>query len=148
DFLFSSNDCPPELGPGSRCTVGVRFAPATVGAREGAALEVAASPGGAAAASLDGVGTALLTVALSGKGRVVSEPDGIDCPGACAATFSVATVDLTGTPEALNDLAWSGGGCAGAAPCTVTLDAAKTVTATFTPRPAALDLAPAGQNFG
>jgi hypothetical protein len=74
-----------------------------------------------------------LNVSVSGSGNVISTPSGIDCGIACSAAFGAnTTVNLTATPATgFTFTGWSGGGCSGAGICTVTMDAAKTVTATF-----------------
>jgi hypothetical protein len=144
-FTIATNDCPAMLDGGASCHVSVTFAPASVGAKS-----VSLTAGGAVA-TLNGAGTAGLTLLKSGTGTgtVTSSPAGIDCGGTCSATFAVATVTLTATPDATSDLtSWSGGGCSGTGTCTVTLDAAKTVTASFTARAATLGVTPASQDFG
>ncbi len=86
----------------------------------------------------------MLTVqgAGSGTGSVTSAPPGINCTssagttsGTCAATYAGGTfVTLTATPAAGTVAGgWSGSGigCPGTGPCTVTMDQARTVTATF-----------------
>jgi Divergent InlB B-repeat domain len=73
-----------------------------------------------------------LMVSVTGTGTVTSMPAGIDCGAACSADFDGgASVVLTANP-AVNAafVGWSGD-CAGSAPCTVTMDAAKSVMATF-----------------
>jgi uncharacterized repeat protein (TIGR02543 family) len=67
-------------------------------------------------------------------GTVTSEPAGVDCGSACSAWYETGTlVTLTATPNAGSTFAgWSGAGCAGTGTCTVTLDAARSMTATFT----------------
>lgn len=76
-----------------------------------------------------------LSVALSGNGLVRSAQAPIACPGRCSATLRAGTkVTLNATPAdgwAFNG--WSGA-CSGTAECTVTMDAAKFVTATFLPQ--------------
>src|SRR5437867_590289 len=78
-----------------------------------------------------------LTVAPSGTGvgTVTSAPAGIDCGATCTASYSYnTTVTLTATPALGSAFTgWSGGGCTGTGPCTVTLTAATAVTASFTP---------------
>ncbi len=71
----------------------------------------------------------------SGSGNVSSAPEGIACGADCAATFpGVSQVTLTATPDASSRFAgWAGGGCFGTDPCTVTMDGAKFVSATFLP---------------
>ena len=75
-----------------------------------------------------------VTKAGNGTGTVTSAPAGINCGATCSASFSSGTVvTLTATPGAgQNFTGWSGGGCSGTGTCVVTLNAATTVTATFT----------------
>ena len=79
-----------------------------------------------------------LAVSLQGTGggTVTSSPAGIDCGTACAATYdSGSVVTLTATPAANATFdGWTGGGCAGTGPCTLTLTANTTVTARFSVR--------------
>ena len=81
-----------------------------------------------------------LTVTLAGvgTGSVASSPAGISCPDACAATFVSGTVvTLTATPAAGSlFMGWSGA-CT-TSPCSVTMSAAQSVTATFAPNAADL----------
>ena len=69
------------------------------------------------------------------SGRVQSSPGGIDCGIAliCSDTFAAGTVvTLTASPSPNFFFAgWTGGGCSGTAPCQVTMDAARTVSAEF-----------------
>ena len=74
-----------------------------------------------------------LTVAPTANGTITGagincNPDGIDC----SETYDYGTVvALTATPHTLYDfVAWTGA-CTGTAPCEVTINAAKTVTASF-----------------
>lgn len=70
----------------------------------------------------------------SGWGVVESSPAGIRCPSpSCSATFDPGTT-VTLTPAAESGSAfdhWSGA-CSGSGPCQVTMDADRSVTATFT----------------
>jgi len=75
-----------------------------------------------------------LTVGVTGMGRVASTPSGIDCGADCDETYDHGQmVTLTASP----DTGWAfdawGGACAGEtrATCTVTMNAARSVTATF-----------------
>ena len=79
-----------------------------------------------------------LSVSVSGNGRVVSAPAGIDCGAQCTARFAAtASVTLTATPTAGQVFTGWGGDCAGtAATCTVTMAQARTVTAAFNAPPA------------
>ena len=73
-----------------------------------------------------------LVVGKTGQGTVSSAPEGIQCGATCAAGFvEGVTVTLTATPDAgYRFVQWSGA-CTGNAACTVTMDAAKSITATF-----------------
>ena len=76
-----------------------------------------------------------LTVSKDGNGggTVISAPSGIDCGGDCTENYLYSTVvTLTATAKTGSSFTGWAGACAGAAPCQVTLDAAKQVTATFT----------------
>lgn len=78
--------------------------------------------------------TYALSVALggTGAGTVTSSPAGIDCGATCVASFAADTlVTLTATPAGSSSFAGWTGACDGTDPCVVTMDAAKTVTATF-----------------
>ena len=75
-----------------------------------------------------------VTRAGTGSGTVVSAPGGINCGSDCGEAFSSgAVVTLTATASAGSRFdGWSGGGCAGTGPCTVTGNTSVTVTARFT----------------
>jgi sugar lactone lactonase YvrE len=69
----------------------------------------------------------------TGMGTVTSVPSGIDCGSVCTAPYDDGTsVSLTAVPSDDSLFAgWSGGGCSGTGPCTVTMDGPKNVTAVF-----------------
>jgi hypothetical protein len=75
-----------------------------------------------------------LTVAKagSGTGAVSSAPAGIACGATCAASFATnASVTLSASADTGSlFIGWSGA-CSGTGSCNVTMDAAKSVTATF-----------------
>ena len=72
-----------------------------------------------------------LTITNGGNGSVSSNPAGINCGTTCTASFTQGTVvTLTAAPSAGFAMTW-GGACAGAGSCTVTMDTARSVTATF-----------------
>jgi uncharacterized repeat protein (TIGR03803 family) len=73
-----------------------------------------------------------LTVSESGNGRVTSSPAGIDCPGACSASFAPGT-QVTLTASATSGSTFSGwdGVCGGTASCQVTMNWSHSVTAAF-----------------
>ncbi|MBK8738765.1 MAG: hypothetical protein IPM02_04095 [Betaproteobacteria bacterium] len=75
---------------------------------------------------------------------------GTNCPGTCTATPPPGTlVTLAASPGSGAEFTgWLGGGCTGVAACAVTVDAAKTVSATFAPSgtlPARIDVDLNGQ---
>ncbi len=73
-----------------------------------------------------------VTVAGTGTGTVTSSPAGIDCGNACGFSFALGTmVTLTATPGAGGTFDGWAGDCTGTAACTVTMDAAHSVAATF-----------------
>jgi secreted trypsin-like serine protease len=76
-----------------------------------------------------------LTVVKSGggSGTVTSNPAGISCGSDCSASFTNGTsVTLTATPASGSTFAgWESGGCSGTGTCTVAMDQAREVTATF-----------------
>jgi streptogramin lyase len=69
----------------------------------------------------------------NGSGTVTSSPSGINCGATCSASFTAgAQVTLTAVAASNSTFAgWSGGGCAGIEPCTVTIAANTTVTPNF-----------------
>ena len=73
-----------------------------------------------------------VTPAGSGTGTVASTPAGISCGATCAANFnSGSSVSLAATPSTGSIFAGWSGACTGTGSCSVTMDAAKSVTATF-----------------
>ena len=74
-----------------------------------------------------------VTPAGTGAGMVTSDPAGIDCGNTCVASFS-ENITVTLTAEASSGSTFEGwsGACTGTAACTVTMDMAQAVTATFT----------------
>ena len=74
----------------------------------------------------------VLTVSKSGAGTVISSPAGIDCGATCSSSFNAAaSVALTASASAGSFFAGWGGACSGIGACNVTMDATKSVTATF-----------------
>jgi hypothetical protein len=68
----------------------------------------------------------------SGSGTVTSSPAGIDCGASCSASYDAGTVvTLTATPAQDSGFAGWSGACSGTGTCSVTMSAARSVTATF-----------------
>jgi hypothetical protein len=126
----------------------------------GRSLALAADGGGRVLAvhdALDGLGGvtlrgrvlttwARLEVVRAGRGggAVVSDPAGVDCGAACSAVYDGgATVTLVAAADADSAFGGWSGACEGTGPCTVTMEAARSVTATFLPL-LAVDVAVAG----
>ncbi len=86
----------------------------------------------------------------TGTGGVVSSPAGIDCGVTCAYDFDATTlVTLTATPDANSTFTgWTGAGCSGTGTCQVTMDAAKSVTASFALKTYTLSVGKAGTGIG
>jgi Tol biopolymer transport system component len=81
-----------------------------------------------------GGATFILTVTKAGEGRgpVRSSPAGIRCGSDCAEAYEVGTVvTLTAAPRPGSRFVGWSGACAGTGSCTLTMNAAKSVTATF-----------------
>lgn len=100
-----------------------------------------------------------LTVVTTGQGNgtVTSTPAGISCTrtnssqsGTCQTSVRLfERVALAAQPAAGHTFAgWSGGGCSGDGTCEVTVSAATTVTASFTPAPELLVVATEGIGNG
>ena len=90
-----------------------------------------------------------LSVTASGTGVVTSTPDGISCGEVCSAEFAHGTeVTLSATPGD-NQLftGWSGD-CTGTGTCTLVMDQARSVGATFEPVARLLSVSTAGTGTG
>lgn len=75
-----------------------------------------------------------LTVAVSGSGTIRADRAPIACPTRCAAQVRAGTtVKLTAAPAEGSVFTGWAGACTGTGDCVVTMDSAKTVTATFVP---------------
>jgi hypothetical protein len=87
-------------------------------------------------ATANGSRTLTTSRAGTGTGTVTSNPVGISCGATCSFDFSDgASVTLTATSAQGSDFSgWNGSACSGVGICQVTMDTAKTVTATFATR--------------
>ncbi len=73
-----------------------------------------------------------VTVDGDGDGVVTSTPGGISCGGDCSDAYAyLSTVVLGAAADAGSAFEGWGGDCAGTGPCVLTMDGAKSVTATF-----------------
>jgi len=97
-------------------------------------LSALALPDKACHASFVPLPDVLLTIDYSGDGigTVTSSPAGVNCPGACSASFQQGTVvTLSAVPaDTVTFAGWSGP-CSGTGTCTFTLGGPTTVTAAF-----------------
>jgi hypothetical protein len=85
----------------------------------------------------------------TGTGTVVSDPAGIDCGTACSWPYGAGTpVTLTATADAHASFTGWDGACTGTGPCSVTMDAAKNLMATFTLNNYTLTVNTAGTGSG
>jgi aryl-phospho-beta-D-glucosidase BglC (GH1 family) len=76
--------------------------------------------------------TLAVTKAGTGTGTVTSSPSGINCGSACSSNYSSgASVTLTAAAASGSTFAGWSGACSGTAGCTVSMSAARSVTATF-----------------
>ena len=77
--------------------------------------------------------TTNLSVTTKGPGAVSSNPAGISCGSTCSASYvSGSVITLTAVPRrGARFNGWSDRGCSGTGTCTVTLNTAYAVTATF-----------------
>ncbi len=85
-------------------------------------------------ANVTASGGTLLSVLRSGSGggTVMSQPSGINCGVVCSATFVTgSSVTLSATPDRVSTFGGWSGACTGMGTCTITLDAAASVTAIF-----------------
>jgi len=92
-----------------------------------------------------------VTKSGTGTGTVTSSPPGISCGTTCSANFDNATVvSLTATPDSGSTFAGWSGSCTGTGACSVTMDAAKSVSANFSTNagPFALTVSKSGTGTG
>ncbi len=106
---------------------------------------VAALPGGCSGSAY----SLTVTPAGTGSGTITSSPAGISCGADCWHTYAPGTVVTLNAAAAVGSyfVGWSGA-CGGTSPCQVTVDAAKSVVATFNANGYALTVAHAGAGSG
>jgi hypothetical protein len=97
------------------------------------------------------LGPSALTVSKqgAGSGDVSSSPAGISCGYSCDASFDAGTVvTLTASPDAASLFTGWSGDCSGSGSCEVTLDRARSVTATFALKTFTLTVSKSGTGSG
>lgn len=102
--------CSGSLAPGASCGVSVSWTPSVSG-QQGAQLVLRAGEH-TATLELRIDARYRLTIAKTGRGRVTSEPAGLDCGETCSGLFGTPRVELTALPE--DGFAWKGWGRRGA----------------------------------
>ena len=92
--------------------------------------------------------TLTVTSTGNGTGSVTSDPGGIGCEVQCSVKLDTGTeVTVTAAPASGSSFqGWSGGGCSGTAPCTMTLSTDQTVTAMFAADAEAFDPSAGARN--
>ncbi len=156
--IACGSDCSEEFDHGSSVTL-----TATANASSLFAGWTGACSGASATCTLDVVAARAVTATFTlrqfvltvsrdgnGSGTVSSIPAGIDCGTDCTKVYDYGTsVTLTATPVAgSNFTSWSGACAGSSATCTVSMDAAKSVTATFTLQRHTLEIVRAGTGDG
>ncbi|HXN73529.1 MAG TPA: nidogen-like domain-containing protein [Candidatus Acidoferrales bacterium] len=137
----STSPCPvapATLAVGATCVIDVAFTPTQFAASTGTITITDNGPtaNSTQIVNVSGTGAAPLTVSVTGTGTVTSVPAGISCPTTCTANFAGnSQVTLTAVPAANFTFGAFSTDCTptGALTCVVTMSAAETVTATFTP---------------
>ena len=85
----------------------------------------------------------------TGSGTVTSSPAGINCGSDCSEAYNAGTpVTLAASPDASSTFAGWSGACTGTGTCSVTMDAAKSVTATFNKQTVSPSLHPMEAKLG
>ena len=93
--------------------------------------------------------TLTVTKSGTGSGTVTSVPSGINCGSTCMFGYNAGTlVTLTPVPNSSSAFTGWSGACTGLTPCTVTMDAAKSVAASFDTDTRTLTVVPAGNGSG
>jgi Fe-S cluster biogenesis protein NfuA len=136
-------DCSESYALGTRVTLTASPAPGSVlvgwgGACSGVGSCVVAMDDDRDVTATFAPAPRVLTVATDGAGigAVTSDPPGIACGADCSEAYLHGTsIALTAAPDAGSVFLWWGGGCSGTGSCRVTMDAARSVTATFGPAP-------------
>jgi alpha-tubulin suppressor-like RCC1 family protein len=120
-------------------------------ARNPGTTTITATSGGRTGSATLRVGTRpvlSVTRAGAGAGTIASSPPGIDCGAACSAAYDQGTVVSLAASAAAGSTfgGWTGCDAVSGTTCTVTMNAARSVTVTFTPLP--VDTTPPGRANG
>jgi pimeloyl-ACP methyl ester carboxylesterase len=153
DFSYQADGClGTTLVTHSSCLITVTFSPQATGLRSATLAISDNAPGSPQTVSLTGTGSTLPLVVTrqgTGNGTVTSSDGSISCGATCSANFnSGTTVTLTATPSSESVFTGWGGACSGTQPCSVTMNAAQTVVATFIPGVPTGDLSATSLVFG
>ena len=89
-----------------------------------------------------------LTLSTTGGGKITPNPLGTSCGTNCYSYTSATVVQVTETPNSGYTFAGWGGACSGTGSCSVTMSAARSVSATFTPTPVYYNLTLTTTNGG
>ena len=146
--ITCGGDCSESVTPGTQLTLtaapaaGSTFAGWSGACSGTAACAVTVNTATAVTATFN-LGPVSLDVTKNGTGggTVTSSQPGISCGSDCSETAAPGTqFTLSATPAAGSTFAGWGGACSGTAPCTVTVNTATSVTATFTLIPVTLSV--------
>jgi hypothetical protein len=149
EFVKMNDTCsntvlaPASLGVDKKCTFQIQFTPGAEGARTATLTIPSSDPAQSThTVTLQGNGTTApppttLTIskAGAGSGSVTSSPAGIDCGPDCSGIFdngTEVTVTASADPNCILT-GWTGCDSVVGKKCTVTMNADRTVTATFAP---------------
>ena len=106
-------------------------------AAQGSNGSVAVDTSGTPTVTITAIVRQPLTVGLAGAGSGSVTGSGISCPSTCSSTYDDGTqVNLTAAAATGSTFAGWSGDCSGTGSCTVTMSAARNVTAAFAPNPA------------
>ena len=142
-FQITNDRCSiTTLGKLGQCTFSLVFAPQTIGPVS-ATIAAQSASGIVATSSASGVGQdrVQLTIQFAGAGGGTVTGPNLNCPSITACSIGIVRTDPSSFPRLdLSALAnsaslfsgWSGA-CTGTGNCTLVMDSAKTVTATFDP---------------
>lgn len=124
------------VSPAGTCQISLTFTPASGGSKN-ALISIPSNDPDTPDLNIpiNGNGAFLLAIGRTGTASGAVTGPGIDCGGDCTEVFSSgAAVTLTASTAGQSCSTfsgWTGGGCTGTGPCTLTMTSDKMVTATF-----------------